>query len=166
MEKAQNDEGITLVGNTVLFSSKTGDITFPITPTSADGMTIGATTPAPATVSTLNVGPIPVANGNTIAANTTSSPTPITAETTSVTTADSTHIAVILPTGVVGDSRLVYNTAGGTSETISIYCQSTDKIDGGSAGGNVTLTAAHRAAWFYCVAANSWISALVGAVST
>lgn len=24
----------------------------------------------------------------------------------------------------------------------------------------------HRAAWFYCVAPNKWISALVGAVST
>lgn len=42
-------------GNTVLWSSATGDVTFPITPTSIDGMTIGATTPGPATVSALHL---------------------------------------------------------------------------------------------------------------
>jgi hypothetical protein len=67
---------------------------------------------------------------------------------------------------VAGDGRLVYNSGGASSQTASIYCQSTDTIDGGSAGGHVTLTVAHRAAWFYCVAANTWISALEGAVST
>jgi hypothetical protein len=34
-------------GTTTLFSSKTGDINFPMTPTSIDGMTIGSTTPEP-----------------------------------------------------------------------------------------------------------------------
>lgn len=43
-----------LAGNTVLFSSTTGDITFPITPTTIDGMSIGATTPAPGKFTDLN----------------------------------------------------------------------------------------------------------------
>ena len=42
-------------GSTVLFSSAKGDVVFPITPTSIDGMTIGATTPEPATVSALHL---------------------------------------------------------------------------------------------------------------
>lgn len=42
-------------GNTVLFSSSVGDVNFPITPDSIDGMTIGATNPAPATVTDLDV---------------------------------------------------------------------------------------------------------------
>jgi hypothetical protein len=41
-------------GTTVLFSSKTGDINFPITPASIDSMTIGATTPAPITGTNLH----------------------------------------------------------------------------------------------------------------
>lgn len=154
-------------GTTTLWTPK-GDVNFPITPTSMDGMAIGAAIPASGSFTSLQgpAGTAPINTGATIAAGTTSVPTPITAETASVTTADATHIAVILPTGVFGDARLVYNTGGASSQTVSIYCQSTDTIDGGSAGGHVTLTAAHRAAWFYCVAANTWISALVGVVST
>jgi hypothetical protein len=47
-------------GNTVLFSSKSGDVVFPFTPPTSsapgtiDNMTIGATTPKPATVTTLH----------------------------------------------------------------------------------------------------------------
>ncbi|QPF81673.1 hypothetical protein IC762_17770 [Bradyrhizobium genosp. L] len=105
-------------------------------------------------------------SGNTLAAGLTSAPTAIVDTISNVTTADATHIAVILPTGVKGDQRLVNNSGGASAQTMSVYCQSGDTIDGGSAGGHVTLTVAHRAAWFYCVAPNTWISALVGAVST
>ncbi len=139
-----------------------------------DGMPIGQTTPVPGSFTTLSASgaitnngtPIIADGGNTIAGGTTAAPTPITQPVSNVTTADSTHIAVILPTGVAGMQQFVYNSGGAVSETVSIYCQSTDTIDGGSAGGNVTLTAAHRAATFYCVKANTWISALIGAVST
>lgn len=41
-------------GNTVLFSSKSGDIVFPITPTTIDGMAIGGTTPAAGSFTTLS----------------------------------------------------------------------------------------------------------------
>lgn len=41
-------------GNTVLWSSSIGDVSFPITPDSMDGVTIGETTPAPATVTDLH----------------------------------------------------------------------------------------------------------------
>lgn len=144
-----------------------------------DGIPIGQTTPAVGAFTTLSatgaltapsatIGGAPVGpgSGNTIAGGLTSAPTPVTGAVSNVTTADSTHIAVILPTGVAGDERLVYNSGGASAQTMDVYCQSTDTIDGGSAGGHVTLTVAHRAAWFYCVAANTWISALVGAVST
>ena len=107
-----------------------------------------------------------LASAGVLAAGTAGSPTAITTTVTNLTTADATHIAAILPTGVAGDQRLVYNSGGASAQTASIYCQTGDTIDGGSSGGHVTLTVAHRAAWFYCVAANTWISALVGAVST
>lgn len=49
-------------GNTSLFSSRTGDVVFPISPPTAagapgaiDNMTIGATTPAPATFSQIQI---------------------------------------------------------------------------------------------------------------
>lgn len=41
-------------GTTTLWSSKTGDINFPITPTSMDSMTIGATTPEAGTFTNLS----------------------------------------------------------------------------------------------------------------
>lgn len=42
------------IANTVLWSSSSGDISFPISPTTIDGMTIGGTTPAAASVTTLS----------------------------------------------------------------------------------------------------------------
>lgn len=154
----------------ILFDTTRGDTK------TIDGMAIGGTTPAAGTFTTvsattlaatnLTVNGVGVGNGGTLAASLTSTPSLITSSITDVTTADATHIAVILPTGAAGISLLVYNSGGASAQTASVYCQGTDTIDGGSAGGHVTLTVAHRAAWFYCVAANTWISALVGAVST
>lgn len=135
-----------------------------ITAGTINGASIGQSTPAAGSFTQLSAQV--AGSGNTIAAGTTSAQTPIVDTTSNVTTADATHIAAILPTGVQGDQRLVYNSGGASAQTISVYCQGTDTIDGGSAGGHVTLTVAHRAAWFYCVAANTWISALVSAVST
>ena len=43
-----------IAANTVLWSSAKGDITFPITPTTMDGITIGATAPAPGAFTSLN----------------------------------------------------------------------------------------------------------------
>jgi hypothetical protein len=155
----------------ILFDTQRGDTK------TIDGMVIGGTTPVAGSFTSLSatgaliaasvaIGGLPIASANVLAAATTSTPAAITAQLTNVTTADGTHIAVILPTGVAGDLRLVYNSGGASAQTASVYCQSTDTIDGGSAGGHVTLTVAHRASWFYCVAANTWISALVGSVST
>jgi hypothetical protein len=174
--------------NNVLFDSRNGDTT------TIDGMVIGGTTTAAGSFTTLaassvaatgavtgasvaatgavtgtatiTAAGVPLGSGNTRAAGLTSGPTTITARMTNVTTADATHIAVILPTGVAGDERLVYNSGGASAQTITIYCQGTDTIDGGSAGGTVTLTVAHRGAKFFCVATNTWISSLIGAVST
>ena len=150
--------------NNTLLDTAIGDVT-------SINMPIGQKTPAAGAFTTLSaitltVNGIPADTGGTLAGNTTAAPAAITASTTNVTSADATHIAVVLPKGIAGDSRLVYNSGGASAQTISVYCASTDTIDGGSAGGNVTLTVAHRAARFYCVAANTWISEQVGAVST
>lgn len=42
-------------GNTTLFSSTVGDVVFPITPTTMDGMVIGGTTPAAVTTNALHL---------------------------------------------------------------------------------------------------------------
>lgn len=54
-----------------------------------------------------------------------------------------------------------------TGATIKIYpATSAGTIDGGSGGAAVTLTSAHRAAYFYPIGQDKWVSALVGAVSS
>lgn len=55
-----------------------------------------------------------------------------------------------------------------TGATIKIYpFTAAGTIDGGSAGAAVTLTSAHRGAWFYPLPGiDLWASALIGAVSS
>ncbi len=54
----------------------------------------------------------------------------------------------------------------GSTATPKIWPQAADKIDGGTTGAAVTLTAAHRAALFVDTAANNWTSFLLGAVAS
>lgn len=74
--------------------------------------------------------------------------------------------AVALPAAVaamVGSEIVVINLG---AQTLAIWPQVADAVDGGSAGVAVTLTVAHRGATFYCNAVNSWVSSLFGAVSS
>lgn len=64
--------GAVYAGNTTLFSSQRGDIVFPISPPTASGpgaidnMTIGATTPRPATVTTLSATTLSINGSNAL----------------------------------------------------------------------------------------------------
>ena len=65
-----------------------------------------------------------------------------------------------------GSGRLFIVISVGSTATMKVWPNASDKIDGGSAGVAVTLTSAHRVAVFIDSAANNWTSALLGAVSS
>ena len=122
-------------GTTVLFSSKTGDINFPITPPSTadapgaiDNMTIGAATPAPGSFTTLAAsGQVTgagitaallawfQANAGTFTANGASAVTVVAAEVTA-----NSQILITLKTvgGTVGAIPHVETTTPGTGFTV------------------------------------------------
>lgn len=54
-----------LAGTTNFFTTQNGGVDFPMTPTTIDGMTIGATTPAPGNFTTLTSTSAPSGAGNT-----------------------------------------------------------------------------------------------------
>ena len=68
---------------------------------------------------------------------------------------------VTLPAGTIGMAITIFN-AG--ANLIQVYGNGTDTIDGAAAATGVALTNAKRAV-YYCVAANTWISAQLGVVS-
>lgn len=158
-------------GKTVLFSSTVGDITFPITPTSIDAMTVGAGTPAAGTFTNLSASGTAAFTGGT----TSPAATALTAGTThtlagatllvaginNVTVVANASDAVALPAAIPGQAIVVFN---GGAHLAKVWPQAADAIDGGSAGVAVSLTNALRCI-YYCVAANTWISAQLGVVS-
>jgi hypothetical protein len=90
--------------------------------------------------------------------------TPLTAQINVVATVANASDAVALPSAtaaMVGAVIVVFNNGG---HAAAIWPQAADAIDGGTAGVAVALTNALRCA-YYCVAANTWISAQLGAVS-
>ena len=70
-----------------------------------------------------------------------------------------------LPTAS-GSGSVYFVITVGSAATPKIWPQATDKIDGGTTGAAVTLTAAHRAAVFVDTSANNWQSFLLGAVAS
>lgn len=68
---------------------------------------------------------------------------------------------VILPTGVVGMCIVLFN-AG--ANAVKVYANGSETIDGTAGNTGVTLTNALRCAYYF-VAANTWVSAQLGAVS-
>jgi len=81
----------------------------------------------------------------------------LTKDINNITTAAASTGAV-LPAGVVGMAITVFN-AG--ANAIKVYGNGSDTIDAVAGATGVTLTNAKRAT-FYCVAANTWISAQLG----
>jgi hypothetical protein len=85
----------------------------------------------------------------------------------SVVNAANASDAVGLPSCTVANNNIgawiVVITVGSTATPV-VWAATGGSIDGGT--NNVTLTAAHRGASFYCVSANTWISQLFGAVAS
>lgn len=96
------------------------------------------------------------ANGTT-----TSTATQITAAITNFTTVASGGLAA-MPPAVPGTHIIVFNDAATNTLTFQGYL-STDTIDGSA---TTTLTVAHHAAVFCCMAAGIWISALLGVATS
>lgn len=104
-----------------------------------------------------------VGNGLTAAGTTRADALALTRQINNVTTA-AAGTGVILPaSGVAGIGAVVviYNDG---ANPIKVYGAGTDTIDGSPAATGVTLTNALRCA-YTCVAANTWLSAQLGAVS-
>ena len=95
------------------------------------------------------------------AGSTLASASPITATITYISAADASHVGVSLPAAAPGDERLLINSS---AQTIKVFPQAADTIDGGSAGAAVSLSTTKRA-WFISTGSNTWISAQLGAVS-
>lgn len=104
-------------GKTTLFSSTTGDITFPITPTSIDGMVIGATTPAAGTFTALSATSITGSLGasGTFVVN---GVTPVTVANAAVTANSQILITLKTVGGTVGAIPHVATITPGTGFTI------------------------------------------------
>jgi hypothetical protein len=68
---------------------------------------------------------------------------------------------VTLPAGVTGEEVIVFNNG---ANAIIVYGNGSDTVDGNAGTAGVTLSAGARAV-FMCVAANTILSALMGAVS-
>lgn len=68
---------------------------------------------------------------------------------------------VTLPAGVVGMHMIIFN-AG--ASVLQVYGNGSDTIDTVAGATGVPLTNAHRC-HYWCVAANTWISAQLGVVS-
>ncbi|MGH6845794.1 MAG: hypothetical protein ACRECU_13995 [Methylocella sp.] len=123
----------------------------------------GKTSIAAATIAALTVtGSSTVTVGNALTAVGTDRPTSLalTNLINNITTA-AAGTGVTLPPGVVGQHYVVFN-AG--ANAIKVYGNGSDTIDGAAGATGVTLTNAKRAK-FFCVAANTIISAQLGVVS-
>ena len=146
---------------TILWDSSRGDVH------NLDAIPIGAVTPSTGVFTSLKS-----TTAATGAASVTASTTHTIAGATplsmmSLVDAANADDAVKLPptSGAVGQTWVVISV--GSTATIAIYPgNSSDTIDGGSAGASTTLTAAHRGATFYCPVAGNWVSSLFGAVSS
>jgi hypothetical protein len=123
---------------------------------------VGATTPGTGAF-TIITGSV----ANNLTAGTThtlAGATPLTAQINVLATVANASDAAALPSAnaaMVGSAVVVFNNG---AHAAAIWPQAADAIDGGSAGAAVTLTNAKRCI-YYCIAANTWISAQLGVTS-
>lgn len=100
---------------TVLFSSPIGDVVFPITPTSMDGMTIGANTPAAGTFTNVTASDLSISTVKTFTANGT---TPVTVNDPTVTANSQILITLKTPGGTVGPKPYLTSITPGVGFTV------------------------------------------------
>lgn len=101
-----------------------------------------------------------VSNALTAAGTTRADALALTAEVNRVTTA-AASTGVILPTGVIGMIIRLFNNG---ANPIKVYAAGSETIDGTAGSTGVTLTNALRCQYVF-VAANTWVSGQIGAVS-
>jgi len=80
-----------------------------------------------------------------------------------VTTGSGSALGVILPAAHLGHVIYIFNV--GTGQTLTVFGNGTDTVDGQAATTGVSLSNNNRCA-FFCVAAGTWVSAQLGAVSS
>lgn len=132
-----------------------------INATGAFNGTIGGTTPALAAVTYLDLS---TANALTALGSTRADALALTKAINNVTVVASGN-GVILPSAAVvgiGGSVLVFNSDA--SDALKVYAAGSDTIDTVAGSTGVTLTATKRCLYF-CVAANTFISAQLGVIS-
>lgn len=107
-------------GKTTLFSSTIGDVTFPITPTSIDGMAIGSSAPAAVSATTLSAtGPATLAGGlSTAGTFTLNGATAVTVANTAVTANSQILITLKTVGGTVGPIPHLATITPGTGFTV------------------------------------------------
>lgn len=88
--------------------------------------------------------------------------TQLTKQVNNIATCATSGNAVKLPAATVGQVIVVFNNGADPASVFPLGAG--DTIDGGAAAAAVTLTNGKRAA-FYCIAANTWISAQLGVAS-
>lgn len=166
------DINITTIGDVVpepaVFTTVTGTTITATTgfvgaTTGALNGTLGQTTPAVATVTSLNAtGYIEGSVGNALTAVGTNRATALqlAKQVNNITTAAS-GTGALLPVGVIGMRITVFN-AG--ANAIQVYATASETIDGVAGSTGVPLTNAKRCDYFF-TAANTWISAQLGVVS-
>lgn len=131
---------------------------------SMNGFVIGGTTPAAgtftnATTTGYHIGS--VAQSLTSTGTTRADALQLAAQYNNVTTAGAST-GVILPAGTPGMEITLFNSG---ASTIKVYGSGSDTIDGTAGSTGVSLTNANRCKYF-CLAANVWLSAKMGVVSS
>lgn len=159
------------MGNTPLWSPQLGDVSFPMTPTSIDGMVIGGTTPAAGTFTTVAVKGLlhnSVANPISIAATTDTfaGAVALTAQINvigTVAVGASTAAPAALPSVVVA-SGAVISVFNQTTRSVAVWPQPLDIIDVVATSGPVIVGIGNRCN-FIPVGTTHWISAQMGTTS-
>lgn len=175
-------------GRTVFDVPSLGDVSIPITPTSMDGMVIGASVPAAGTFTTISVtgsvtvsGPVTVAGNLTvggyeansinptviagISTSTFSAAVALTAMINIIVSASGTSACpVALPSvAVVGVGAQVIVMNRGT-HTVGVWPQPLDTFDGGSAGTAYALATSGGGIWI-AASTTGWVTAVLGTIA-
>lgn len=168
------------MAKTTLFSTTTGDVTFPITPTTIDGMAIGGTTAAAGAFTTLLAGgaatlasadvtttltTVDLTSSGVTRRSTDSGVTAhagggrasayaITKDVTEIATVGTAADSVVLPAALAGMQMIIINDGANAAQ---VFANGTDTIDG-TAGATGVSQAAAAKVMYVAYASGLWVS--------
>lgn len=146
------------MARTVLFSSTSGDISFPFTETNIDDMIIGAATPAAGTFTNLkSTGNASLSTDSGVTAFAGGGRTgayAITKDVTEVATVATAADSVVLPAAVAGMQMMIINHG---ANAIQVFANGTDTINT-TAGATGVAQAAAAKTIYVCYASGLWIT--------